>query len=134
MKTLLLSLMLTLAPALPVMAQDWAIDGFDPVGFLESGRPIPGRGDISTLWKGKVWHFATEENRSRFEADPRSFAPAFGGLCPVALSEGRRMAGNPRHFVIIENRLYLVGSSRAVRKLQQAPREVLSLARERWKP
>lgn len=134
MKTLLLSLMLTLAPALPVMAQDWAIDGFDAVGFLESGRPIPGRGDISTLWKGKVWHFATEENRNRFEADPRSFAPAFGGLCPVALSEGRRMAGDPRHFVIIENRLYLVGSNRAVRKLQQAPREVLSRARERWKP
>ena len=178
MKTLLLSLMLTLAPALPVMAQDWAIDGFDAVGFLESGRPIPGRGDISTLWKGKVWHFATEENRNRFEADPRSFAPAFGradaarstrcspaptsscratgraqspamallpgrsrsfapafgGLCPVALSEGRRVAGDPHHFVIIENRLYLVGSNRAVRKLQQAPREVLSRARERWKP
>jgi YHS domain-containing protein len=134
MKTLLLSLMLTLAPALPVMAQDWAIDGFDAVGFLESGRPIPGRGDISTLWKGKVWHFATEENRNRFEADPRSFAPAFGGLCPVALSEGRRVAGDPRDFVIIENRLYLVGSNRAVRKLQQAPREVLSRARERWKP
>ena len=134
MKTLLLSLMLTLAPALPVMAQDWAIDGFDAVGFLESGRPIPGRGDISTLWKGKVWHFATEENRNRFEADPRSFAPAFGGLCPVALSEGRRVAGDPRYFVIIENRLYLVGSNRAVRKLQQAPREVLSRARERWKP
>ena len=133
MKTLLLSLMLTLAPALPVMAQDWAIDGFDAVGFLESGRPIPGRGDISTLWKGKVWHFATEENRNRFEADPRSFAPAFGGLCPVALSEGRRVAGDPHHFVIIENRLYLVGSNRAVRKLQQAPREVLSRARERWK-
>ena len=134
MKTLLLSLMLTLAPALPVMAQDWAIDGFDAVGFLESGRPIPGRGDISTLWKGKVWHFATEENRNRFEADPRSFAPAFGGLCPVALYEGRRVAGDPHHFVIIENRLYLVGSNRAVRKLQQAPREVLSRARERWKP
>ena len=134
MKTLLLSLMLTLAPALPVMAQDWAIDGFDAVGFLESGRPIPGRGDISTLWKGKVWHFATEENRNRFEADPRSFAPAFGGLCPVALSEGRRVAGDPRHFVIIENRLYLVGSNRAVRKLKQAPHEVLSRARERWKP
>jgi YHS domain-containing protein len=134
MKTLLLSLMLTLAPALPVMAQDWAIDGFDAVGFLESGRPIPGRGDISTLWKGKVWHFATEENRNRFEADPRSFAPVFGGLCPVALSEGQRVAGDPRHFVIIENRLYLVGSNRAVRKLKQAPREVLSRARERWKP
>lgn len=134
MKKLLLSLILTSAPVLPVMAQDWAIDGFDAVGFLESGRPVPGRGDISTLWKGQVWHFATEENRNRFEADPRSFAPAFGGLCPVALAEGRRVAGDPRHFLIIGDRLYLVGSNRAARKLQQAPRDILARAQKSWKP
>lgn len=133
MKTLLLSLILTSAPVLPALAQDWAMDGFDAVGFLESGRPVPGRGDISTLWKGQVWHFATEENRSRFEADPRSFAPAFDGLCPVALSEGRQVPGDPRHFMVIGDRLYLVGSSRAARKLQQAPRDILARAHESWK-
>ena len=133
MKTLLLSLMLTSAPVLPALAEDWAMDGFDAVGFLDSGRPVPGRGDIATLWKGKVWHFATEENRSRFEADPRSFAPAFGGLCPVALAEGRQVPGDPRHFVVIGNRLYLVGSSRAARKLQQAPWDILARAQESWK-
>lgn len=133
MKTLLLSLMLTSASILPALAEDWAMDGYDAVGFLDSGRPVPGRGDITTLWKGKVWHFATEENRSRFEADPRSFAPAFGGLCPVALAEGRQVPGDPRHFVVIGNRLYLVGSSRAARKLQQAPRDILARAQESWK-
>lgn len=133
MKTLLLSLILLSAPVLPAAAQDWAIDGFDAVGFLESGRPVPGRGDISTLWKGQVWHFATEENRSRFESDPRSFAPAFGGLCPVALAEGRRVPGDPRHFLIIGNRLYLVGSSKAARKLQQAPDDILARAQQNWK-
>ncbi|WP_295043281.1 YHS domain-containing (seleno)protein [uncultured Paracoccus sp.] len=134
MKPLLLSLILTSAPVLPAIAQDWAIDGLDAVGFVESGRPVPGRGDISTLWKGQVWHFATEENRSRFESDPRSFAPAFGGLCPVALAEGRHVAGDPRHFLIIGDTLYLVGSSRAARKLQQAPHDILAQAQERWRP
>lgn len=133
MKTLLLSLILTSAPALPVLAQDWAIDGFDAVGFLESGRAVPGRGDISTLWKGQLWHFASEENRHRFESDPRSFAPAFGGLCPVALAEGRHVQGDPRHFVVIGDKLYLVGSHRSARKLQQAPQDILARAQESWK-
>lgn len=132
MKTLLLSLMLISAPVLPAHAQDWAIDGFDAVGFLQSGRPVPGRGDISTMWKGQLWHFATEENRSRFESDPRSFAPAFGGLCPVALSKGRRVPGDPRHFVVIGDRLYLPSSDRSARALRQAPKEILSRARKSW--
>ena len=132
MKTLLLSLILLSVPALPVLAEDWAIDGFDPVGLLQSGRPVPGRGDIATMWKGQVWHFASEENRNRFESDPRSFAPAFGGLCPVALAKGRRVPGDPRHFVVIGNRLYLVRSDRSAQELRRTPQEILSRARQIW--
>ncbi|MCZ0960320.1 YHS domain-containing (seleno)protein [Paracoccus benzoatiresistens] len=132
MKTLFLSLFLLSVPALPVLAENWAIDGFDAVGFVQSGRPVPGRGDITTMWKGQVWHFASEENRDRFESDPRSFAPAFGGLCPLALSKGRRVPGDPRHFVVIGNRLYLVGSDRSARELRRAPQEILARARQIW--
>ena len=132
MKTLLLSLILISAPVAPAVAQDWAIDGFDAVDFLERGRPVPGRGDIATMWKGQVWHFATEENRNRFEADPRSFAPAFDGLCPVALSKGRRVRGDPRHFVVIGNRLYLLGSPGAVQELRRDPKTVLGRAKANW--
>ena len=132
MKTLTLALILSFASVLPALAQDWAIDGYDPVGFLQSGRPVPGRGDISTMWKGKVWHFASEENRSRFESDPRSFAPAFGGLCPVALAEGRRVPGDPHHFVVMGKRLYLLRSDRSARELRRAPQEILSRASETW--
>lgn len=133
MKLLIVSMLLACAPAAGAVAQDWAMDGFDAVGFVENGRPVPGRGDIATLWKGKVWHFATEENRARFEADPRSFAPAFGGLCPVALAQGRRVPGDPRHFVVIGNRLFLVGSDRSAREFERMPVEILSRADESWR-
>lgn len=108
------------------------MDGFDAVGFLHSGQPVPGRSDIATMWKGEVWHFATEENRSQFESDPRSYAPAFGGLCPVALAHGRRVPGDPRHFAVIGNRLYLLGSARSARELRQAPQEILARAMQNW--
>lgn len=60
---------------LAAVAQDWALEGYDPVGYVAQGRPVPGRSDIATMWKGKIWHFASEDNRARFEADPQGYAP-----------------------------------------------------------
>lgn len=132
MKTLFLALMLLSASVPRAVAQDWAIDGLDAVDFVERGRLVPGRGDIATQWKGQVWHFATEDNRNRFEADPRSFAPAFKGLCPVALAQGRHVPGSPRHGVVIADRLYLTGSSRAEQELRHDPRTILARAKANW--
>jgi hypothetical protein len=49
------------------------------------------------------------------------------------LAEGRQVPGDPRHFVVIGDRLYLVGSSHAARKLKQAPKDILARAQESWK-
>ncbi|MCF3972561.1 YHS domain-containing (seleno)protein [Paracoccus salsus] len=132
MKSVLLSLMILAAPAFPAAAQDWALGGYDAVAYERSGRPVPGRSEIVTMWKGKLWHFASEENRARFESDPRIFAPGFNGFCPVSLSEGKRVQGDPRHFVIIGKRLYVVRSAAAERQFMQAPREILMKAKQSW--
>ncbi|MFV0301711.1 MAG: YHS domain-containing (seleno)protein [Paracoccus sp. (in: a-proteobacteria)] len=132
MKTLLFALFALFAPISPVLAQDWALGGFDPVGYQAEGRAVPGRNDISTVWKGMVWHFATVENRAMFESDPRAYAPGLNGLCPVALSHGRREAGDPRHFVIIGHRVYLLGSDDNQRKFMLDPRAILMEARRVW--
>jgi YHS domain-containing protein len=132
MKSLCSFLFLLSAPALPAVAQDWALGGYDPVSYFQTHQPRAGRSEISTMWRGEIWHFATEENRSRFEADPRSYTPVFGGLCPVALSEGRMKAGDPRYFVMIGKRLYLLSSSAAEERLMAEPRKILTQARAVW--
>ena len=116
----------------PAFSQNWALGGHDPVGTVQAGQAVPGRSDIATMWKGELWHFASEENRARFEADPRAFAPALDGLCPVALSEGRRERGDPRHFAVIGGDLYLLGSASAERRLREAPVEIIARARAAW--
>lgn len=125
-------LMLCLAAASPSLAEDWALGGYDAVSYLRGGQPEPGRRDLATSWKGQQWHFASEENRARFEADPRAYVPGFNGLCPVALSEGRRVPGDPRHFVIIGKRVYLMRSESAERRIMSAPREILMKAKRSW--
>ncbi|MBW7057094.1 hypothetical protein KY389_10370 [Paracoccus bogoriensis] len=118
--------------ASPSLAQTWALGGHDPVGTLQAGQAVPGRSDIATLWKGELWHFSSEENRARFEADPWAFAPALDGYCPVALSEGRRERGDPRHFAVIGGNLYLLSSASAERRLREAPAEIIARARAAW--
>lgn len=129
----LITMMLCLTlSAGPVVAQNWALGGHDPVGTVQTGEAVPGRGDIATMWRGEVWHFATEENRARFESDPRAFAPAFEGLCPVALARGEQRAGDPRHFVVIAGVLYLLQGGVAMQELRRDPAGVLDQARQTW--
>lgn len=116
----------------PAQAQDWAVDGYDVVSFQDQGRAVPGRAEIHTMWKGVLWLFATDQHRIEFEANPRAYAPGFGGLCPVALSDGRQERGDPRYFVLIGDRLYLTRSDSARRTLQADPRDVLNAARRNF--
>lgn len=131
MRHLILTLALSLA-AVPAAAQNWALGGYDPVGYASDGRAIPGRSDIATMWQGQLWHFASEENRARFEADPRAFEPAFDGNCVVSLAEGRRERGDPRHFALLGGTLYLARSGQAEQELRQDPNGIIERARAAW--
>ena len=133
MKPFVLAVLLSTLPVLPAVAQQWALDGYDPVGYLQDGQAIPGRGEIATTWQGRVWHFATEQHRALFEADPRSFAPAFDGLCPVSLSEGRKEAGNPQIFSVMGGRLYLLRSHAALGQFRQNPEGTIAKAEGNWR-
>lgn len=114
--------------AVPALAESWALDGFDPVEY-RSGRAVPGKSEISVIWQDKQWHFTSNENRARFEADPRSYAPAFDGLCVVSLSKGRHVEGDPRYFVLVGNTVYLTRSAQARQNLIAHPRDIVMQAR-----
>lgn len=129
----LITAVLTLCLTAPIArAQDWALDGMDPVSYGTENAAIPGRSDIVTFWRGKAWHFASESNRNLFEANPRAYAPGLGGLCVVALSEGRSEPGNPRYFVVIGQRTYLLRSEQARRRILADPQRILMRAKAVW--
>lgn len=116
----------------PALAADWAMGGYDPVALRREGRAVAGAAAIYTYWRGKMWHFASEDNRAVFEANPRAYIPGFDGLCPIALTEGRPSLGDPLHFVIIGDRIYLTRSETARRRLLADPRAVLMAAKANW--
>jgi YHS domain-containing protein len=84
-----------------------AVGGYDPVAYFTEGRPVEGRRDITLVWKGATWRFATKENREAFKAKPEAYAPQYGGHCAWAVSEGYTAKGDPQYWKIVGGKLYL---------------------------
>jgi hypothetical protein len=84
-----------------------AISGFDPVAYFTDAQPLPGKSEFEQVVAGTVWRFRSTGNRAAFMADPDVYAPRFGGYDPVGVARGVAVAGNPRLWVIRDERLYL---------------------------
>jgi hypothetical protein len=84
-----------------------AISGFDPVAYFTDAQALPGKGEFEQAVDGAVWRFRSLGNRAAFKADPAVYMPRFGGYDPVGVARGVAVPGNPRLWVISEERLYL---------------------------
>ncbi len=109
-----------------------AIGGYDPVAFFEQGAAEPGRRGHAVMWKGVVWRFATARNQARFEANPRAYAPAFGGYCAFAMSQGRLMHGDPQIWAIVDGELYLLNNPEAQDFWAARRGELIARAQLHW--
>ncbi|MBX9698294.1 MAG: YHS domain protein [Acetobacteraceae bacterium] len=84
-----------------------AIRGYDPVAYFTDGRPVRGRPEFHHAWHGATWHFTSAAHRDRFAAHPTRYAPAYGGFCAWAVSEGYTAPIDPNAWRIVDGRLFL---------------------------
>lgn len=112
---------LTLATAAFAGAQyvdrtGYAVSGFDVVAYFDMpqsavGSPQPpavaGNASITADYNGATFAFSTEENRSRFLADPAKYVPQYDGHCAFGVSKGGKVPGNPNLWRIVDGKLYL---------------------------
>ncbi len=88
-------------------ANGLAISGYDPVAYFTEKRPVPGKAEFETQWKGATWRFASKENRQRFLKNPKSYAPQYGGYCAYAVSKNSTASTDPQAWTVDNNKLYL---------------------------
>ena len=86
---------------------DLALGGYDPVAYVLEGRPVEGSRSFSHQWMGATWRFASQANLDAFRASPARYAPQFGGHCAWAAAKGYLAPGDPRHWRIVEGKLYV---------------------------
>ena len=65
-----------------------AVGGYDPVAYFKKGKPVRGSSKFTLKHQGVNWRFSSAANRDAFKASPGRYAPAFGGYCAWAVSQG----------------------------------------------
>lgn len=86
-----------------------ALQGYDPVAYFPEGggKPVEGKKSISLKRDDVTYHFANEENRARFKANPDRYEPAYGGWCAWAMREGGKTEVDPKTFIVKDDRLFV---------------------------
>ncbi len=90
-----------------------AIQGYDPVAFFTDAKAVPGHPSIRSSRGGAVYHFASEEHKRLFEADPAKYEPQFGGWCAYAASINALSPIDPSYWEVVDGRLLLQHNQKA---------------------
>ncbi|MGL3111227.1 YHS domain-containing (seleno)protein [Bradyrhizobium sp. BR 1432] len=109
-----------------------AIEGFDPVAYFVDGAAVRGKAQFeANLW-GAVWRFRNEGNRASFLSHPEIYGPQFGGYDPADIARGVVIAGNPRFFALVAQRLYLFSREANRDAFAADPERFLYEVGKRW--
>lgn len=109
-----------------------ALRGTDVVSYFTEGRVVRGRAEHSAEWDGVRWLFANAANRERFVADPTAHAPAYGGFCAWAVSQGYTAPTDPAAWRIVEGRLFLNYDQNIQRRWERDIPRFIALGDANW--
>ncbi len=85
-----------------------AIQGHDPVAYVENGKAIKGKPTLAVYHQGVTYYFSSVENKELFKKNANQYEPAYGGWCAYAMgASGEKVNIDPATFKIINGRLYL---------------------------
>ena len=84
-----------------------AVSGYDAVAYFTEQKAVKGDGRHVHEYAGAQWHFASAANRDAFIADPKRYAPQYGGYCAWAVAQGGIASAEPTLWKIVDGKLYL---------------------------
>jgi YHS domain-containing protein len=84
-----------------------AVGGYDTVAYFTVGKPVRGSDAFQTDWNGATWKFSSAANLAKFKANPKAYAPQFGGYCAWAVAQNYTAKGDPQNWKIVGGKLYL---------------------------
>lgn len=87
--------------------------GHDAVAYFSEGKPVPGNPAIKSEYDGDTYRFASMANKSKFDAEPSRYAPAYAGFCASGAPYALKANIGARVHAIYKGRLYLFGSERS---------------------
>lgn len=112
-----------------------AIQGYDPVAYIDQGRAIQGHKELTSTYRGVAYQFETAKSRERFAGNPAKYVPAYGGWCATAMAEGDKVDIDPTSFKVTDGRLFLFYKGwlgDAKKKWEGDERSLTGMADQSW--
>jgi len=98
---------------------DTAIRGYDTVAYFTDGKPVKGSDKFVDEWMGAKWKFASQDHLDKFKADPKKYAPQYGGYCAYGIAVGNVVKIEPDQWTVVDDKLYLNYDSDISKKWKQ---------------
>lgn len=121
------------ADTLQYSTENGAIDGYDPVSYYTNHRAERGSPDITAEWNGTMWRFTSDAHRKLFIANPKGYAPRYGGFCALGMAHGGNVPTNPEAWTIHEGSLYLNMIKDVTITWRYNPDKLIERADVKWK-
>ena len=87
------------------------LGGHDVVAYVTEGRHRPGDPRFASVHEGVTFLFASEAHKARFDANPASFVPRYGGYCANGIVYAIPWGGDADSWLIIDGKLYIFGGA-----------------------
>ncbi len=94
------------------------LGGHDPIAYRSAHKAVMGSPEHAAQHDGATYRFASSENRAAFTAE---YAPAFGGYCAYAASQGRLSPSDPLVFEIYDGHLLVFTNAEFKELFDQDP-------------
>jgi enamine deaminase RidA (YjgF/YER057c/UK114 family) len=111
-----------------------SISGYDPVAYFTDSKAVPGNAEFEYVWHDARWRFASAAHRDLFIPNPGHYAPQFDGYCArgVGSDEPHKDTVDPRAWAIVDGKLYLTHTVRALETWRQNAAQNIKQADQNW--
>ncbi|MFT4536683.1 MAG: YHS domain-containing protein [Saprospiraceae bacterium] len=143
MKTLNI-LILTLFTTLSIIAQSdhyniqkgYVAKGFDVVSYFDN-KAEKGDKKYTVEYEDVKFKFTSKENLDKFNSDPESYIPQYGGYCAYAIGKNSdKVKINPETYEIRDGKLYLfyhtIFANTLDKWLEEGPENLKTQADQNW--
>jgi YHS domain-containing protein len=109
-----------------------ALHGFDPVAYFIQDKAVLGKPQLTTIYHGVTYEFASKEDQTAFQANPEKYVPQFGGFCAFATSVGVKADADPHEFAVSDGKLYVNNNEQAQKLFRQDVAGNIEKANHNW--
>ena len=109
-----------------------AMKGYDPVSYFTQQTVRKGVAEFEHDWQGATWQFSSAAHHELFKREPQQYAPQYGGYCAHEMSLGKFFDGDPHAWAIVEEKLYLFGSSAIAKRWKENVQRNIEKANSKW--